>query len=101
MLDVLLIISKIASGLISIIVMLGLIFKPVRKPFTRWLYRGTLCLLRHEITGLYYKIRAAGELRLFEKEDLIRMYDMYKDLGGNSYVSQVYAEMMKYPVREE
>ena len=95
-------IFAIASGVVAILTMVTLLFsflKPVRKILTRFLFSGTICLLRHEITGMYYEVKERGELRDYEKSDLIMMYEKYERLGGNCYIKQLYQEMLKYPVK--
>lgn len=56
----------------------------------------TTVLLRHEITNLYYKKINVKELTQFEKQDLISLFELYTSLGGNSYVHQLYNEMMNW-----
>ena len=51
------------------------------------------CLLRDRITGIYYKHLADGELHAYELEDLSQLYASYKQLGGNSYVKNIYKQM--------
>jgi hypothetical protein len=56
----------------------------------------SLCLLRKDITQLYYKY--PKEIPIYERESLVKMYKSYHALNGNSYVDIIYEEMMKLPV---
>lgn len=56
----------------------------------------SLCLLRKDITQLYYKY--PKDVPTFERENLVKMYKSYHALNGNSYVDIIYEEMMKLPV---
>lgn len=91
----------VVSGILSLLTLFGLIvsaLKPVRKIITKSLFAGTICLLRHEITSLYYRLKQTGVIRPYEREDLIRMYSQYEKLGGNCYIKTIVEEMLKIPV---
>ena len=55
-----------------------------------------LCLLRHEITEIYYKYLENKEIPAHTKQDLCYLYEQYEKLGGNSYVKQIYLEMQNW-----
>ena len=44
------------------------------------------CLLRSNITSKYYVYNELKEIPLYEKENIDYMFEIYKKLGGNSYV---------------
>ena len=58
------------------------------------------CLLRHDITGIYYKHldEQAPTLREHERKNLDDLYDGYKALGGNHYIDDIYKEMREWKV---
>ena len=55
-----------------------------------------LCLLRHQITEIYYKYLESKEIPAHTKQDLFYLYEQYEKLGGNSYVKQIYLEMQNW-----
>lgn len=52
--------------------------------------------LRHSITEVYYQYREKKCFPLNAKEDVCSLYSAYTELGGNSYVHQIYDEMMTW-----
>lgn len=58
------------------------------------------CLLRSQITEIYYKHSGAVEpsMREYERKNLDDLYEGYKALGGNHYVDDIYAEMRTWKV---
>lgn len=57
-----------------------------------------LAELRNSITGIYYKHLEDKRLAAYEKEDMLKMYDVYKDWKGNSYVHAIVKEMTNWDV---
>lgn len=56
------------------------------------------CILRHILTGLYYKYTSEGSIPALERENVTFLYNAYDSLKGNSYVKQCYDELMKLQV---
>lgn len=59
---------------------------------------GTKCLLRSEMLRIYYRHQDSGEIRQYEYENFVYLYEAYKKLKGNSFVDKVYAEVKKFKV---
>lgn len=60
----------------------------------------TVCLLRNSITSIYEQYRGEETLpSLHMKENLCKLYSKYIELGGNSYVKQIYSEMMEWKIK--
>lgn len=57
-----------------------------------------ICSLRHEITSIYEKYKDSETLPINIKQDLCSLYENYISLGGNSYVRQIYDDMMEWEV---
>lgn len=55
--------------------------------------------LRHSITGIYYNYCDKKVITHNVKEDICSLYSAYKKLGGNSYVHEIYEEMMSWEVK--
>lgn len=100
MLQVLQIISLVIGIPSAAIVLLT----SICKPFRAWLlerYRGQetdRCLLRDRITSIYYKHQHAREMKLYDYENLERLYRQYKKLGGNSFVDKIWEEVQEWTV---
>ena len=59
---------------------------------------GTKCLLRSEMLRIYYRHRDTGEIRQFEYENFVYLYEAYKKLKGNSFIDKIYAEVKKWKI---
>lgn len=74
------------------------------KPFRAWFlgrYRGQetdRCLLRDRITSIYYKHRSKREIDLYDYENLEKLYQQYKKLGGNSFVDKIWGEVQDWTI---
>ena len=58
------------------------------------------CLLRSNITSKYYVYNELKEIPLYEKENINYMFEQYKAMGGNSYVSGLVEEINKLPIKK-
>lgn len=58
------------------------------------------CLLRSAITSKYYVFNELGEIPRYERENIIYMYEQYKNMEGNSYVDEIYPEILKLPIKQ-
>ena len=59
---------------------------------------GTKCLLRSEMLRIYYHNHNAGQIRQYEYENFVYLYEAYKKLKGNSFIDKVYEEVRKFDV---
>lgn len=59
---------------------------------------GTKCLLRSEMLRIYYRHRESAEIRQYECENFIYLYEAYKKLKGNSFIDKVYEEVKKWKI---
>ena len=58
------------------------------------------CLLRSAITSKFYIYTELGEIPFYEKENIAYMRNQYKDMGGNSYIDEIYPEILKLPIKK-
>lgn len=58
-----------------------------------------LSLLRNNITHAYYKWMKLEYIPSYEKENLIKQYNVYHNLNGNSFIDEIYKEMLKLEVK--
>lgn len=56
--------------------------------------------LRIEMNRIYYKYLPYKKIAKYDKEAFARMYEDYKDIGGNSYIDTIHEEMKKWKVVE-
>ena len=59
---------------------------------------GQRCLLRSEMLRIYYHNRDKGEIRQYEYENFVLLYEAYKKLKGNSFIDKIYEEVKKWKV---
>lgn len=65
------------------------------------LHEGVLALLRSELTAAYTAHVVRGEpLGLYERENIARVYQAYRDLGGNDIGDRQFAEITNLPISE-
>lgn len=56
------------------------------------------CLLRSEITRIYYANRSRCALNYFEYENVSMLYRAYKEMGGNSFIDKIWEEMSEWEI---
>jgi hypothetical protein len=61
---------------------------------------GTRSLLRAEMQRQYLFLMQRGYCLPYDKENISKSYEAYGKLGGNSYISELFGQMMDLPVRE-
>lgn len=54
-----------------------------------------LCLIRDSILTAYYKYKPLGVIPMYVKENITKQYELYKNLGGNSYVGSLVEELVR------
>lgn len=59
---------------------------------------GTRCQLRSEMLRTYYHNKDKGEIRQFEYENFIMLYESYKALKGNSFIDKIYDEVRSWDI---
>ena len=57
------------------------------------------CLLRSNITSKYYVYSQVSEIPYYEKENIDKMFEQYKNMGGNSYVDTIVKEINELPIK--
>ena len=59
---------------------------------------GTKCQLRSEMLRIYYHNHETGEIRQYEYENFVFLYEAYKALKGNSFIDKIYAEVKTWEI---
>lgn len=59
----------------------------------------SLDLLRYNFNRIYYMAKRDSQISAHDKENCCNMYKNYKDLKGNSYIDELYKELMTLPVK--
>lgn len=89
-------VSEIISLVSEVIALLGVLVGCVVS--IGKVMNGTKCLLRSEMLRIYYRHQDTGEIRQYEYENFVYLYEAYKKLKGNSFIDKVYAEVKKFKV---
>ena len=58
------------------------------------------CLLRSNITSKYYVYSELKEIPYYEQENIDKMFEQYKMMGGNSYVDTIVREINNLPIKK-
>lgn len=64
----------------------------------RKISNGTRCQLRSEMLRIYYHSRESGEIRQYEYENFVMLYEAYKALKGNSFIDKIYKEVQELEI---
>lgn len=101
---------QIISLVISIPSAAFVLLTTICKPFRKWLFgrreerenshETDRCLLRDRITSIYYKHRRNCEMKLYDYDNLERLYKQYKNLGGNSFVDKIWEEVQEWEITQ-
>lgn len=59
---------------------------------------GQKCQLRNDMLHIYYHHKDNKEIRQYEYENFVLMYEAYKALKGNSFIDKIYEEVRKWTV---
>jgi hypothetical protein len=59
---------------------------------------GTRCQLRSEMLRIYYNHRSTAEIRQYEYENFVMLYEAYKALKGNSFIDKIYEEVHEWEI---
>lgn len=59
---------------------------------------GVKCQLRTEMLRIYYHNKDKEEIRQYELENFIALYEGYKALKGNSFIDKIYKEVLTWEV---
>lgn len=59
---------------------------------------GMKCQLRSEMLQIYYRNMETREIRQYEYENFVSLYEAYKALNGNSFIDKIYKEMRDFTI---
>lgn len=94
----------ISSSIVAISACLMLFVKPLRnwvaRKFTnnQAITKGIVATLRHDITGIYHNYLPDKCLPAYERKNVVQLYEAYSEFNKNSYIQDVYAQMLTWPV---
>ena len=60
-----------------------------------------LDLIRYNINRIYYKYRPYKKILDCDKKAFIKLYDDYHSMGGNTWIDQLYTEVMPWEIVED
>ena len=86
-------IVTVVSGIVSLAGVITAVIVSISRVF-----EGQRCLLRAEMLRIYYHNRDRAEIRQYEYENFVLMYEAYKKLKGNSFIDKIYDEVRKWKV---
>ena len=55
---------------------------------------------QEEALSKYYVYTELGTIPTYEKENLTYMYEQYKRMGGNSYITTIMEEIERLPIKK-
>lgn len=59
---------------------------------------GTKCQLRSEMLRIYYHHQDTKQIRQYEYENFVMLYEAYKALKGNSFIDKIYSEVKTWTI---
>lgn len=98
--NTLLIVFDVVIGLVALCTFCSILIKPIREKIfnTARSKEGERCLLRSEMLRIYYSYLEKREIKQYEFENFIKLYDAYKALGGNSFIDEVNLEVRDWRI---
>lgn len=60
--------------------------------------KGQRCQLRSDMLRIYYSNKDKEQIRQYEYENFVMLYEAYKALKGNSFIDKIYSEVKKWEV---
>lgn len=98
--EIVLVITQIASCITALVAALSVLIKPIRERLfqSKRSIEGEKCLLRSEMLRIYYKNLDSRVIHQFEMENFLKLYEAYKALGGNSFIEEVHEEVSKWTI---
>ena len=97
--DTITIVCAIVQATLAAATLATIFSKPVRDLWKRNKQKEALndetykCLLRSEITRIYYANKDGQAIRSYDYENVSMLYASYKARGGNSYVDKIWDEI--------
>ena len=88
--------TTIATLITEVGILLGVVTPVIIS--VRKISNGTKCQLRSEMLRMYYRHRENGEIRQYEYENFVMLYEAYKALKGNSFIDKIYREVQEWEV---
>ena len=88
--------TTIATLITEIAILLGVIIPVIVCIFK--IANGTKCQLRSEMLRIYYHNKDTGEIRQYEYENFVMLYEAYKALKGNSFIDKIYSELQTWKI---
>lgn len=64
----------------------------------RKISEGTKCQLRSDMLRIYYDCLDKREIRQYEYENFVYLYEAYKALGGNSFMDEIYEKIKEFKI---
>ena len=88
--------TTVATLIGEISVLIGVIAPVIVQ--VRKISNGTRCQLRSEMLRIYYHNHESGEIRQYEYENFVFLYEAYKALKGNSFIDKIYDEVKSWEI---
>ena len=61
------------------------------------LKQASVAAIRNDLTAIYNRAEERGFIGDWDRENFDRMYKVYSDMGGNSYIHEVYKRILAMP----
>ena len=88
--------TTIVTFITEIGVLLGVVKWVAKK--TEYVANGVKCQLRSDMLQIYYHHYDVKEIRQYEYENFVMLYEAYKALGGNSFIDKIYSEVKTWEI---
>lgn len=90
-------ITTFATVLTIVEIILGAIIIPLIIAVWR-ISNGMKCQLRSDMLRIYYDHKDTKQIRQYEYENFVLLYEAYKALKGNSFIDKIYAEVKTWEI---
>ena len=87
----------LALDIIALVTILVTHYRKNKKQMDK-LADGVKCQLRSDMLRIYYHNREDKQIRQYEYENFVFLYEAYKALKGNSFIDKIYEEIKGFEV---
>mgnify|MGYP003310585707 CR=1 FL=1 len=68
--------------------------------FVKSINKGTKCSLRNDILNIYDRCKENKQITKYQLQSIEYSYDLYKKLGGNSFVDKIKEEIEEFEIKD-
>lgn len=93
------ILTAAGTALVAVIGAVGKVIVDVMKERNKTDNEFKKAIIRAEIVNYYYDNKEQREINAYEYQVIMNLYDIYKGLGGNSFIADIIEEVKQWRIK--